>query len=90
MLPSGMIATFPCCIGEMLVSGTLEVRRWSSDQVSAMYFPCGCFVEEVGDPVVSTLSKFCWVDLFLLITVLLPTPPYQRSRCVSALRLIFL
>ena len=62
------------------MSGTLEVVRWSSDQVSDMKFPCGCCVEEGGNHVVSTLSKFCWVNLVLLITVLLPTHPYQRPR----------
>ena len=75
-----MIAIFLCFIWKMLLSGTLEVMSWWPAQVSDMNVPCGFCVEEGGDPVVSTLSKFCWANLALLLNLLLPYPPYQRPR----------
>ena len=68
------ISTFPHCTGTMFVAGTTAVMTWSPALVSAMPLPCGCYVEEGGYPVVSTLGKFCWVNFILLLTVVLPAP----------------
>ena len=80
LLTYGIIATFPCCTGMMFVYGALAVMRWSPDLVSATTLLCEFCVEEVGDPVLYTISKFGWVNFVLLITVVLLAPSYQRPR----------
>ena len=79
MLPSGIISTFPCFIGAMFVAGALVVMRWFPDSVSDMPLPWGFCVEEVGYPMVSTISGFFWIKFILLLTVLLPVHSSQIS-----------